>query len=169
MGNKVLLDPIWGWRKNLGQMPAPEIAALLARSLRTLGVRIRQQNAAAMAIAQAMEAHPRVKRVLYPGLESFPGHTLASRQMSGFGGMLTIEVEGNGAVATAMVDRLQLFTIAASLGGVESLTTQPVTTTHHGLTPEERSRRGISDAMIRLSVGLEDFRDLIADLDQALQ
>ncbi len=83
--------------------------------------------------------------------------------------MLTIEVEGNGAVATAMVDRLQLFTIAASLGGVESLTTQPVTTTHHGLTPEERSRRGISDAMIRLSVGLEDFRDLIADLDQALQ
>ncbi len=169
MGDKALLDPIWGWRKNLGQMPAPETAALLARSLRTLGVRVRQQNAGTKAVAQAMEAHPRVKQVLYPGLESFPGHALASSQMSGFGGMLSIEVQGDGAVATAVVDRFKLFAIAPSLGGVESLATQPVTTTHHGLTPEERSWRGISDAMIRLSVGLEDPRDLIADLEQALQ
>lgn len=169
MGSKVLLDPIWAWRKNLGQMPAPETAALLARSLRTLGVRVRQQNAGAMAVAQAMEANPRVKRVLYPGLDSFPGHALASRQMSGFGGMLTIEVEGDGTAATAVADRLKLFAIAPSLGGVESLMTQPVTTTHHGLTPEERARRGISDAMLRLSVGLEDVQDLIADLEQALQ
>jgi len=169
MGNKGLLDPVWGWRKNLGQMPAPETAALLARSLRTLGVRVRQQNAAAMNVARAMATHPRVTQVLYPGLESFPGHTLAATQMSGFGGMLTIEVKGDGATATAAVDRLQLFTLAASLGGVESLVTQPVTTTHHGLTPEERARRGISDAMIRLSIGLEDPDDLIADLGQALQ
>ncbi len=169
MGDKALLDPICGWRKNLGQMPAPETAALLARSLRTLGVRVRQQNAGAKAVAQAMEAHPRVKQVLYPGLESFPGHVLASSQMSGFGGMLSIEVEGDGAVATAVVDRFKLFAIAPSLGGVESLATQPVTTTHHGLTPQERSRRGISDAMIRLSIGLEDSRDLITDLEQALQ
>jgi cystathionine gamma-synthase len=169
MGSKALLDPIWGWRKNLGQMPAPETAALLARSLRTLGVRVRQQTAGAMAVAQAMEAHPRIKRVLYPGLKSFPGHALASRQMSGFGGMLTIEVEGDGAAATVVVDRLQLFAIAPSLGGVESLVTQPVTTTHHGLTQGERTRRGISDAMIRLSIGLETSEDLIADLEQALQ
>jgi len=169
MGNKTLLDPIWGWRKNLGQMPAPETAALLARSLRTLSVRVRQQNAGAMAVAQAMAAHPRIKQVLYPGLKSFPGHALASGQMSGFGGMLTIEVEGDGAAATTMVDRLQLFAIAPSLGGVESLVTQPVTTTHHGLTPEDRARRGISDAMIRLSVGLEDCQDLITDLELALQ
>lgn len=169
MGDKALLEPIWGWRKNLGQMPAPETAALLARSLRTLGVRVRQQNTGAMTVAQAMQAHPRIKRVLYPGLQSFSGHALASSQMSGFGGMLTIEVEGDGASATAVVDRLQLFTLAASLGGVESLVTQPVTTTHHGLTPEERKRRGISDAMIRLSIGLEDSEDLIADLEQALQ
>jgi len=169
MGSKALLDPVWAWRKNLGQMPAPETAAQLARSLRTLGVRVRQQNANAMAVARAMEAHPRIKRVLYPGLGSFPGHALASAQMSGFGGMLSIEVEGDGAAATAAVDRLQLFAIAPSLGGVESLVTQPVTTTHHGLTPEERSRRGISDALIRLSIGLEAPEDLIADLEQALQ
>jgi cystathionine beta-lyase/cystathionine gamma-synthase len=169
LSDGLLLDPVWAWRKNLGQMPAPEIAALLARSLRTLGVRVRQQTASTMAVAQAMEAHPRIKRVLYPGLKSFPGHALASSQMSGFGGMLTIEVEGDGAAAAAVADRFKLFAIAPSLGGVESLTTQPVTTTHHGLTPEERARRGISDAMIRLSIGLEDSRDLIADLEQALQ
>jgi cystathionine beta-lyase/cystathionine gamma-synthase len=89
--------------------------------------------------------------------------------MSGFGGMLTIEVDGDEAATAAIVDRLGLFAIAASLGGVESLATQPVTTTHHGLTPEERARRGISDAMIRLSVGLEESQDLIDDLEQALR
>ena len=115
-----------------------------------------------------MAAHPRVRRVLHPGLESFPGHLLAARQMSGFGGMLTIEVDGDGATTAAIVDRLRLFAIAASLGGVESLATQPVTTTHHGLVPEERARRGITDSMIRLSVGLEDPQDLIDDLEQAL-
>lgn len=168
MGPKALVDAVWPWRKNLGQAPAPETAALLARSLRTLVVRVRQQNASALAVARAMEAHPRVTRVLYPGLESFPGHELATRQMSGFGGMLTIEVEGDGETAAAVVDRFKLFAIAPSLGGVESLATQPVTTTHYGLTPEDRSRRGITDAMIRLSVGLEDPEDLIDDLEQAL-
>ncbi len=168
MGPKALLDTVWPWRKNLGSTPAPETAALLARSLRTLVVRVRAQNAAALAIARAMEAHPRVARVLYPGLESFPGHALAARQMAGFGGMLTLEVEGNGETATRVADRLKLFALAPSLGGVESLVTQPCTTTHHSLTPEERARRGITDAMLRLSVGLEDADDLIADLIQAL-
>ena len=93
MGSKELLDAVWPWRKNLGQTPAPETAALLARSLRTLVVRVNQQNASALAIARAMEAHPRVERVLYPGLESFPGYALAKQQMAGFGGMLTIEIE----------------------------------------------------------------------------
>jgi cystathionine beta-lyase/cystathionine gamma-synthase len=115
-----------------------------------------------------MEAHPRVARVLYPGLASCPGHALAARQMSGFGGMLTIEIAGDGAAAAAVADRLELFALAPSLGGVESLVTQPCTTTHHGLTPEERARRGISDAMLRLSIGLEDAEDLIADLHRAL-
>jgi cystathionine beta-lyase/cystathionine gamma-synthase len=88
--------------------------------------------------------------------------------MSGFGGMLTIEIAGDGAAAAAVADRLELFALAPSLGGVESLVTQPCTTTHHGLTPEERARRGISDAMLRLSIGLEDAEDLIADLHRAL-
>ena len=168
MGAAELLAPVWNWRKNLGSMIAPEIAALLARSIRTLPVRVRQQNDTAQKIAEAMAQHPRITRVLYPGLPDFPGHALARKQMSGFGGMLSIEVKDSGKDATRVADRLKLFALAPSLGGVESLVTQPCTTTHHGLTPEERSRRGISDAMLRLSIGLEDADDLIADLRQAL-
>lgn len=169
MGPKALVEAVWPWRKNLGSTPAPETAAaLLASSLRTLVVRVQAQNASALAVAQALQGHPRVARVLYPGLASSPGHALAARQMTGFGGMLTIEVQGGGAAASQAADRLTLFGIAPSLGGVESLVTQPCTTTHHGLTPEERARRGIADAMLRLSVGLEDADDLIADLVQAL-
>lgn len=169
MGKKDLLAPVWNWRKNLGQMPAPETAALLARSLRTLVVRVERQNATALAVAEAMAKHPQVERVFYPGLPGCHGHALAKRQMKGFGGMLSIDVKGGGAAATRAADRLKLFALAPSLGGAESLVTQPCTTTHHGLTPEERARRGISDAMLRLSVGLEDAADLIADLDQALK
>jgi cystathionine beta-lyase/cystathionine gamma-synthase len=168
MGRKDLVMPVSSWRKNLGQTIAPEVAALLARSLRTLSVRVERQNETAMKIAQAMQAHPGIERVLYPGLRDFPGHELARRQMKGFGGMLTIEVKGGGETATRVADALRLFALAPSLGGVESLVTQPCTTTHHGLPAEERARRGISDAMLRLSVGLEDADDLIADLEQAL-
>ncbi|WP_374502174.1 PLP-dependent aspartate aminotransferase family protein [Zoogloea sp.] len=169
MGSKELLLPVWNWRKNLGSMIAPETASLLSRSLRTLVVRVQQQNASAQAVAEAMARHPKVSRVFYPGLPDFPGHGLAKEQMHGFGGMLTIEVKDDGAAATRVADRLRLFALAPSLGGAESLVTQPCTTTHHGLTPEERARRGISDAMLRLSIGLEDSADLIADLEQALQ
>lgn len=169
MGSKDLLAPVWNWRKNLGQMIAPETAALLSRSLRTLVVRVERQNATAQAVAEAMARHSRIERVFYPGLAGFHGHVLAKRQMKGFGGMLSIDVKGGGAAATRVADRLKLFALAPSLGGAESLVTQPCTTTHHGLMPEERARRGISDAMLRLSIGLEDAADLIADLDQALK
>ncbi|WP_426183460.1 trans-sulfuration enzyme family protein [Microbacterium sp. TWP3-1-2b2] len=168
LGNAELVTPVWGWRKNLGTTIAPEPAALLARSLRTLTIRVNAQNAAAQAIAEAMEADPRVKRVLYPGLASFPGHKLAAAQMHGFGGILTIDVDADSEATSRVADRLSLFSLAPSLGGAESLATQPVTTTHHGLSPAERERRGITDSMIRLSVGLEDTADLIADLTQAL-
>jgi cystathionine gamma-synthase len=168
MGRRDLLMPIWNWRKNLGSMIAPEVAAQLARSIRTLPVRVRQQNANAQIVAETMQVHPRISRVLHPGLPDFAGHVLAKAQMSGFGGMLTIEVAGRGEDATRVADRLKLFALAPSLGGVESLVTQPCTTTHHGLSAEERARRGISDSMLRLSVGLEDVDDLIADLNQAL-
>jgi cystathionine gamma-synthase len=167
-GSKELLLPVWNWRKNLGSTIAAETAALLSRSLRTLVVRVRRQNATAQAVAEAMARHPNIARVYYPGLPDFPGHALAKAQMHGFGGMLSIDVAGTGADATRVADRLRLFALAPSLGGAESLVTQPCTTTHHGLTPEERARRGIADSMLRLSVGLEDPADLIADLEQAL-
>ncbi|MCG5530052.1 PLP-dependent aspartate aminotransferase family protein [Halorhodospira halochloris] len=168
MGSKELLGPIWNWRKNLGSMPAPATASLLARSLRTLVVRVRQQNASAQTIAESIEKHPSVRRVYYPGLANFPGHEIAKRQMQGFGGMLSIDIEGGGEAATRVADRLKLFALAPSLGGTESLATQPCTTTHHGLPHEERVRRGIEDGLLRLSVGLEETNDLIADLEQAL-
>jgi cystathionine gamma-synthase len=169
MGASELLMPVWEWRKNLGSMIAPAAASLLSRSLRTLVVRVRQHNASAQRIAEAMSRHRAVRRVYYPGLADSPGHALAREQMHGFGGMLTIEVAGDGADATRVADRLRLFALAPSLGGVESLVTQPCTTTHHEIGAGERARRGISDAMLRLSVGLEDTEDLIADLEQALQ
>lgn len=168
LGTTDVVTPLWGWRKNLGTTIAPEPAALLARSLRTLTIRVQAQNASAQTVAEAMEADPRIKRVLYPGLTSFPGQELATKQMLGFGGMLTIEVDADAETTTRVADRLSLISLAPSLGGAESLATQPVTTTHRGLTPQERERRGITDSMIRLSVGLEDTVDLIADLTQAL-
>jgi cystathionine beta-lyase/cystathionine gamma-synthase len=169
MGSTHLLAPVWPWRKNLGTTISPEIAALLMRSIRTLVVRVERQNATAQAVAEAMAQHPKVARVLYPGLPGFPGHGVARKQMKGYGGMLTLEIKGGYEDAVRAVDRLKLFAIAPSLGGVESLATMPVTTTHHGLDPAERARRGISDTMIRLSIGLEDAADLIADLERALR
>ncbi len=168
VGRAELLEPIWGWRKNLGQIMAPEVAFLLARSLRTLVVRVQAHDANAAEIARRLAEHPRVERVLYPGLERHPSHAVAKRQMRGFGGMLSFVVGGGAAGAAAVVDGLQLFSIAPSLGGVESLVTQPITTTHHGIAPAERRQRGIEDGLIRLSVGLEDVEDVWADLAAAL-
>lgn len=168
MGSRALLDVIAPWRKNLGQIMAPDVAFLLSRSLRTLAIRVRQQNENAMAVAEFLSSHPKVKRVNYPGLPTFPGHAVAARQMRGFGGMVSFVYDGDATATMEAVDRLRLFTIAPSLGGVESLVTQPLMTTHHDLTPEERLRRGIVDGMVRLSCGLEDAADLIADLKRAL-
>ncbi len=168
MGSKHLLAAVWNWRKNLGTTISPEIAALLMRSIRTLTVRVERQNATAQTVAEALARHPKVARVYYPGLPDFSGHLVAKAQMKGFGGMLTLELKGSYTDAVQATDRLKLFAIAPSLGGVESLATMPVTTTHHGLDAEERARRGIGDTMIRLSIGLEEPADLIADLKQAL-
>lgn len=169
MSSAPLCETVAAWRKNLGQLLSPETAALLSRSLRTLPVRMRLHNENAMAVAQAMDGYPGVARVLYPGLPSFPGHRLASEQMSGFGGMMTIEISGGRQTAAAVADNLGVFLLATSLGGVESLVSQPSATSHHAIGREEREKRGISDGMLRLSIGLEDPEDLIADLRQAIE
>lgn len=168
MGAKTVIDPIWGWRKNLGQAPSAEVASLLARSIRTLVVRVNQQNASAHVIAKHLIGHPKVKRVLYPGLETSPDFLIARQQMVGFGGMMTIDLNASISDTSGFVDRLKIFRLAPSLGGVESLVNQPVLLTHHGLGKDEHRKRGLTESMVRLSVGLENVEDLIADLEQAL-
>ncbi|GAB2792607.1 trans-sulfuration enzyme family protein [Amycolatopsis magusensis] len=168
IGPAELLTPVGMWRKNLGQVVAPEIAFALARSLRSLTVRVAAQNATAAAVAAFLDQHPRVERVNYPGLATGEAKRLVDAQMRGGGGMLSAVLDATAEDTARVVDRLRLFAIAPSLGGVESLVTQPITTTHHGLDPAERAARGIADGMIRLSVGLEDLDDLVADLAQAL-
>jgi cystathionine gamma-synthase/methionine-gamma-lyase len=168
MGPANLLAPIWGWRKNLGQTIAPDVAHQLARSIRTLVVRVRAQNAGAAAVARHLDAHPRVVRALHPSLSTGQAAEIVARQMAGTGGMVSFIADADATGTAAIVDRLRLFAIAPSLGGVESLVTQPVTTTHHGLTEDERARRGIVGGLVRLSIGLEEPEDLIDDLDHAL-
>jgi cystathionine gamma-synthase/methionine-gamma-lyase len=168
IGTAELLGPVAVWRKNLGQVIAPEVAFLLSRSLRTLVVRVQAQNANATAIADFLANHPRVAQVKYPGRATGRQAEIVARQMHGCGGILSFVVDGDAAQTAAVVDRLRLISLAASLGGVGSGACQPVTVTHHALSPEDRARRGIVDGMVRLSVGLEDAADLIEDLDRAL-
>lgn len=170
MGSELFVRPVWNWRKNLGQAPSPELAAQLARSIRSMVPRVRQQSANALVVARAMRNHSLVTRVMYPGLEDHPNHELAARQMrDGFGGMLAIEVAGTGEEASRVVDALRIFGIAPSLGGVDSLALQPAKCTHYWIGERERAKRGIGDNLVRLSIGLEDPVELIADLDQALR
>lgn len=168
IGPAELLTPIAAWRKNLGQAIAPEVAFLLSRSLRTLVVRVRAQNASATAIADFLADHPRIAGVHYPGLASGSQAEIVARQMHGAGGILSFVVDADATQTAEVVDRLRLISLAPSLGGVQSLACQPVTVTHHALTPDDRARRGILDGMVRLSIGLEDTDDLIEDLDRAL-
>lgn len=155
-------------RRLLGTVLEPQAAHDLGRSLKTLAVRVERHNANAMALAAFLEADPRVSRVLYPGLTSHPDHTLARRQMQGFGGMICIDLGGDFGRACRVYDALRVFKRAASLGGVESLCSLPVLTSQAGYTDEQLARAGVTRGMLRLSVGLEDVADLKDDLDQAL-
>lgn len=156
------------WRKSLGQTISAEIAHKLKRSLMTLPLRVERHNHNAMQVAQFLAAHPLIEKVHYPGLKQHAGYTLASQQMRGFGGMLSFVVKGDEKQARQLVDKLKLIKLAPSLGGAETLVTQPVTTSHHGLSAAELKRAGISGSMVRLSVGLESIEDIISDLDAAL-
>jgi cystathionine beta-lyase/cystathionine gamma-synthase len=153
----------------VGGVPGPFDSWLVLRGLKTLALRMRQHSENALQVACFLEQHARVKRVYYPGLPSHPQHDLAKRQMvGGFGGMLSFEVQGGVEAAREVARRTRLFTLAESLGGVESLIELPALMTHASLPAERRVDIGIDDGLIRLSVGIEDAQDLIADLDQAL-
>jgi cystathionine beta-lyase/cystathionine gamma-synthase len=155
-------------RKLTGSVLDPYAAYALGRGLKTLAVRIERHNANALAVARWLERDRRVQTVLYPGLESHPDHAVARRQMRGFGGMVCVDVGGGYEGAARFFDRLRLFRRAASLGGVESLCSLPVLTSQWGHTDDQLARAGVTRSMARLSVGLEDPEDLVADLDQAL-
>jgi cystathionine beta-lyase/cystathionine gamma-synthase len=167
-GSKAVIDPILKVKKQLGTILDPYAAYALGRGLKTLAVRVERQNSTALALARILAADKRVARVYYPGLEQHPDHAIAKRQMKGFGGMVCIDLGGGYERAGRFFDRLQVFKRAASLGGVESLCSLPVLTSQWGHSEEELARAGVTHSMARLSVGLEDPEDLIADLDQAL-
>ena len=143
-------------------------AYLCLRSLKTLALRMQAHERNALAVARFLAAHAEVERTIYPGLENHPQHDLARRQMSGFGGMVTAELKGDLAKTMRFIERLALFTLAESLGGVESLVEHPATMTHASLPPERRASLGIGDGLVRFSVGIEAQADLLDDLDQAL-
>lgn len=168
-GKTDVMLPVKFWRKNLGQIMAPEVAHLLARSLATLELRVKQQNSSALRIALSLQKHPGIERVYYPGLEDHPGHDIARKQMRGFGGMLSIVLKARSRPPASFVDALNLFSLAASLGGIESLVCQPTLTSHRDLSPEMRASKGITDNLVRISIGLEDPEDLEGDLFQALE
>jgi cystathionine beta-lyase/cystathionine gamma-synthase len=154
--------------KVLGGCLDPHAAFLALRGLKTLHLRVPRQCENALALARRLEGHPAVRRVLYPGLPSHPGHDVARRQMSAFGGVVTLVLEGGLAAAERFYDRLQLVARAASLGGVESLASLPLHTSHHGLSDDELRVAGIDPGMVRLSMGVEDAEDLISDVERAL-
>ena len=152
----------------VGSILGPFDSFLALRGLKTLALRMERHCTSALRIARWLEARPDVRRVIYPGLESHPEHALAQRQMNGFGGILSVELDRDLAGAVRMLERTRLFTLAESLGGVESLIEHPAKMTHASIPHEQRERLGISDSLVRLSVGIEDPSDLIADLEQAL-
>ncbi len=156
-------------QNSVGAIAGPFDAFLALRGLKTLHLRMRAHCESALALAEWLEKHPQLERVIYPGLKSHPQHRLARRQMHGFGGIVTIEVKGGLRKARRMLERCHLFSLAESLGGVESLIEHPAIMTHASVPPAIRRRLGISDGLIRLSVGAEDLTDLKAELEEALR
>jgi cystathionine gamma-synthase len=167
-GRQDLIDQIHATRTTLGGSMDPHAAFLLLRGIKTLAVRVQRQNLNALRIAQFLKRHPGVKRVHYPFLEDHPQHALALEQLQGGGGVLSFEVDGTGEDARKLSEALHLFTLAPSLGGVDSLVTIPVLTSHGMISAEHRQLMGVTEQMIRISVGIENAEDLIADLEQAL-
>jgi cystathionine beta-lyase/cystathionine gamma-synthase len=167
-GRKDLIDTIRGTRTTLGGVMDPHAAFLLLRGIKTLAVRVERQNESALRVAEFLSQHPKVRSVNYPFLKGHPQRALAVEQMKGGGGVLSFEVEGTGEHAKRVSEALQLFSLAPSLGGAESLVSIPVLTSHAMISAEQRQKMGVTEQLIRLSVGIEHVDDLIADLDHAL-
>jgi len=169
IGGADMIEKIRHRLNHLGGSMDPHAAFLLHRGMKTLALRVACQNQSALKIAQFLEAHPSIERVNYPGLESHPNHQRARELFDGFSGMLSFEVKGGVDAAERFMQRASLPIVAPSLGGVESLITRPATTSHSGMSREDRMKLGISDSLIRLSVGIESTDELIEDFDQALR
>jgi cystathionine gamma-synthase len=168
-GRRELVDRIYHFREITGACLDPMAAYLLLRGMKTLHLRIRQQNQSALEIARFLQTHPRITQVFHAGLESHEGHQIARKQMSGFGGVLSFVPKGGFEAVKRLLPRLRYAHLAANLGAVETVTGPPATTSHVECTPEERKAAGIPEALVRYSVGIEDTADLIADLRQALE
>jgi cystathionine gamma-synthase len=168
VGGRGLVSAVRDMQAMLGGIVDPHTAYLLLRGMKTLGVRMRKQNDNGMAVARFLEAHPRVRRVYYPGLSSHPDYKIACEQMKGFGGVVSFEIDGDLTTTSRFIDHLQIPYIAPSLGGVETLIEQPALMSFYEMAAEDRAAIGIADELVRLSLGVEDAEDLIADLDQAL-
>ena len=166
--NAELAEQLAFLQNSVGAVQGPFDSFLALRGLKTLHLRMRAHCDNALALAQWLDAHPAIEQVIYPGLPSHPHHALAKRQMHGFGGMLSIRLKGGFDAAKKFCERLELFTLAESLGGVESLVNHPAVMTHASIPPERRAQLGIGDELVRLSVGVEDVADLRADLGNAL-
>jgi cystathionine beta-lyase/cystathionine gamma-synthase len=168
VGSRERVEAARGTMRILGGCMDPHAAFLARRGMKTLHLRVERQCANALGLARALEGHPAVRRVLYPGLPSHPGHEVARRQMSAFGGMVTLELVGGLLAAERFYDRLHLVARAASLGGVESLASLPLHTSHYGLSADKLHEAGIDPGLVRLSLGVEDAADLVADVERAL-
>ena len=169
MGDEELAQKVFFYQNAMGTCQGPQDSFLVLRGLKTLAVRMEAHNSNALAIARWLEQHPKVEAVHHPGLESHPQHELAKRQMKGCGGTFSFRVKGGQKEAFSLLSNVKLFILAESLGGVESLIEHPWTMTHISMPEEARAAAGITDNLIRVSVGIEHIDDLIADLDQAFE
>jgi cystathionine beta-lyase/cystathionine gamma-synthase len=168
VGPKELMDPIKFYQNAAGGVPGPFDSYLVLRGLKTLAVRMKQHCENATVLAKWLVSHPAVAKVYFPGLADHPGHAVAKKQMRDFGGMISLKLKGGIPAAKQFLTRTRLFSLAESLGGVESLVCHPTTMTHASIPKEVREARGVDDGLIRLSVGIEDAADLRADLERAL-
>jgi cystathionine gamma-lyase len=169
LNNEEVYEAIKFYQNAAGGVPSPFDSWLTLRGIKTLAVRMRQHEENARTVARFLAEHPRVEKVYYPGLPSHPDHELAKRQMSGFGGMVSFQFKGTYADVAQLVRRFNVFALAESLGGVESLVCHPASMTHSSIPKDVRESRGLTDTLLRLSVGIEDIEDIIGDLEQVLR